>query len=336
MASGLIENDNSEYQQLANILTNTPRTISVIVEDEYDIPFWNDLLNHNPFGLRFKISPYEWNSGSGHYDLRTGKANILTQSYTLGTYKIACLDSDYDYVSANSSAGQQISNSPYILQTYTYSVENYNCHATTLKDLCIKATCQMIDFETEEFVTAYSRIIHPLLVWSIWLFDKGIHDFTFSKFHTCVNFENDIKEDNKQVSLLKVEEKVKTKIQHLIATYGSEKEIAAFSEMLKHQYHCTEENAYLFMNGHILQNNLVDNFLFPYCRNVKNSHINKLCSSANTEQERASRMKHYQEMTQRSVQVLIASNFDYPKDVFPYDLLRQDRDKLLEELNRTI
>lgn len=83
----------------------------------------------------------------------------------LGENMIACVDSDYDYLlQGRTQTSRYIINSPYVLQTYAYAIENYHCYAEGLHEVCVTATLndhKLIDFPA--FMKLYSEIAYPLL-----------------------------------------------------------------------------------------------------------------------------------------------------------------------------
>ena len=96
--------------------------------------------------------------------------NMLGSAF--GNNMIACVDSDYDYLLQGATeTSRRMIESPYILHTYTYAIENYQCYAEGLHQVCVQSTLndtQLIDIA--EFMKMYSRICFPLFVWSIMLY----------------------------------------------------------------------------------------------------------------------------------------------------------------------
>ena len=67
---------------------------------------------------------------------------------------------------------------PFLLQTYAYSIETLFCCAETLEGLCFKANKVTPQFNFIELMRNISIIIYPLLIWSLYLQSKGIHEFS--------------------------------------------------------------------------------------------------------------------------------------------------------------
>ena len=54
---------------------------------------------------------------------------------------IACVDADYDYLLQGSSEGSRsLLHTPYVFHTFAYSIENLQCYAKGLHDVCVMTT----------------------------------------------------------------------------------------------------------------------------------------------------------------------------------------------------
>ncbi len=108
--------------------------------------------------------------------LAKGKKSVLMNllGESLGQNMIACVDSDYDYlIQGATNTSRMINQNRYVFQTYTYAIENYQCYAGALHEVCVMATLndrEIIDLE--EFMRMYSRIAYPLFIWSVWFYRK--------------------------------------------------------------------------------------------------------------------------------------------------------------------
>ena len=107
--------------------------------------------------------------------LSKGKKMVLTsclRSTQLGKNLIACVDSDYDYLLQDATdVSREMNTNPYIFQTYAYAIENYQCYAENLHDICVESTLndhQVFDFSA--YMHEYSEIVYPLFVWNIMLY----------------------------------------------------------------------------------------------------------------------------------------------------------------------
>lgn len=332
MPSSLIENYNSEYVRQSNRLTGNRRIVEVWVEDEYDVPFWNDLLN-NYKNISFKITPYR------RRNLSKGKGNILKFSHLLGTNLIACVDSDYDYLLPQASeAGYKLNGNPYILQTFTYAVENYNCHPSTLGKICINATLENSDFDFVGFFKDFSKAVYPLLVWSLMLREKKLNgELTFNDFKSVIDFNTNITEDNKKSVIESIILRIKRQTSIYMEDYPElYMSMHKFEEKLALKG-VTKDNCFLFINGHILQDIVTQHLLIPICKDIVNRHIQGIFRSKGTMNEKERKKAHYDNITRRSLNVLLASNFEYKEFSGLYaEKLRPRIDKLVELLNKEL
>ncbi len=58
MVSSLISNQNSQSQYQANLLTNRPNLVKVLVEDEIDVVVWQKILTRLHPTLSYEVTPY--------------------------------------------------------------------------------------------------------------------------------------------------------------------------------------------------------------------------------------------------------------------------------------
>jgi hypothetical protein len=112
----------------------------VHVEGETDKTFWRQVLAHAGLNVRTV-------SGADNRDDQTsGKKQCLKYRPHLNARFFICIDSDYDYLK---QTPPPYGVKDFILQTYTYAIENHYLAANpALKD----------------FLQAYSRIIYPVFL----------------------------------------------------------------------------------------------------------------------------------------------------------------------------
>lgn len=320
MPSSLKDNYNSEYVGFANRLKGSAGIVEVWVEDEYDIPFWHDVLEANS-DIRFRITPYH------NSELNTGKGNILKNVQRLGPNLIACVDSDYDYLlDRNSTFGRLLKTNPYIVQTFTYSIENYNCHPATLGGLCVNATLEQTDFDFSLFFRRFSEAIYPLLMWSLMMRDEKMESvLPFSYFREVVDFDMPVSEKNVEEVLSRVTQKVNRAVKGLAAEYPAMAEKMPELKSRMEKKGVRQDNSFLFINGHILSDLVEKDLLIPLCRNMVSRHIRDIYKSRATMDEKRRKKLHYDNITRRSVAVLVASNFAYRHHSELYEKLLKPR-----------
>ena len=162
MGKRLSDNLSSLYIGASNTLKSkkAKKKIVAYVESYDDVFFWRSLLSE------FENDEYYFvvmlpSSES----LQKGKKAALMNRLGcgLGQNMIACVDADYDYLLQGATyTSQQIISSRYVLHTYAYAIENFQCYAEGLHEACVMATLNdrsIVDIPA--FMRLYSQIIHP-------------------------------------------------------------------------------------------------------------------------------------------------------------------------------
>ncbi len=150
MGSRLRDNLNSGYFAAANQLTSKKarRRIVAYVESYDDIFFWRTVLTRFENEERY----FEVMLPS-HRKLERGKKAVLFNfiGEKVGPDMIACVDADYDYLLQGiTPQSKRILESPYVFHTYAYAIENLQCYAPSLHDVCVAVTLndhRIFDFE---------------------------------------------------------------------------------------------------------------------------------------------------------------------------------------------
>ena len=250
----------------------TFRVISVYVENEDDVPFWKDIFDKQ--NLKTKIYPASKTS------LDRGKVEVLKLKDKTGEFLILCVDSDYDYLlQKKTEISKTIIENPFIFQTYTYSIENYKCYAESLYSVIVKATLQdkreLFDYNL--FLEKYSSIIYDLFIYSFHNEKNKLDKFSIEDFSKIIKLlENVDFSTQGEKALEKLNKKVERKIKKLDEL--SEIQILNYQKELK-KLGLIRENTYLFIKGHILNDNVVLMFLKPiekYLRTERRKQINEL------------------------------------------------------------
>ena len=220
MAKRLQEHLNSQYVELAQKLRpkNAARKIVAYVESYDDVFFWRSVLqDFETDRIRFEVML------PSRYTLSKGKKAALMNRLgpTLGEFMIACVDADYDYlVQGATPISQTLLSSPFILHTYAYAIENYQCYAPSLHTACVMSTLNDRSIlSLEAFMEQYSIIIWPLFVWSIWAHKYG-HASTYSitNFTQTVTF-HDINPYSPEKSLEHLKDRVNKQVAWLQRRY---------------------------------------------------------------------------------------------------------------------
>ena len=189
MPSKLKDQLNSRYFEAANQLKSkrARRRIVAYVESYDDIYFWRTVLSRFENEERF----FEVMLPS-HKRLERGKKSVLMNFVgdRVGPDMIACVDADYDYMLQGiTPQSKRILESDYVFHTYAYAIENLQCYASSLHDVCVSVTLndhRIFDFE--DYLSQYSEAIFPLFVWSVWFYRTGHYGkFTLTDFARVID-----------------------------------------------------------------------------------------------------------------------------------------------------
>lgn len=266
MGKRLTDNLSSRYIEAANNLKPkcARRKIVAYVESYDDVLFWRSILADYEDQTRYFEVMLPSRS-----TLAKGKKTALMNQ--LGKNMIACVDSDYDYLlQGRTQTSRYMLESPYVLQTYAYAIENYLCYAESLHEVCVTATLNdhpLIDFP--EFMRQYSRIAYPLFVWSVWFYRKqNLSEFSLLDFCSFVRLDT-VNPRHPEDSLAQMAKRVNKKLYSLEKAHRASLEEI---EQLKQEFAqlgVTPDTTYLFIQGHHVMNNVVLRLLVPVCNSLR-------------------------------------------------------------------
>ena len=274
MGKRLGDNLSSEYISAANKMKSKSarRRIVAYVESYDDVFFWRMVLSEFENDKRYfeVMLPSKVN-------LSKGKKQVLMNLVRdkIGKDMIACVDADYDYlIQGATGVSRQIIESPYVFHTYVYAIENYQCYAPGLHDVCVMVTLNdhfIIDFE--EYFKLYSQAIFPLFVWNIMLYRSNHYsEFTMTDFNKVIEAGNfNLQEPLNGV--MNVRRKVGRKVRQLQEDHPDAKApYLATKDSLK-ELGVTADTCYLYIQGH----HLFDKVTLPM--------MNKVCDKLRRERE---------------------------------------------------
>lgn len=331
MGKRLQDNVNSQYIASANRLRpkNARQRIVAYVESYDDVFFWRSVLqDFETENFFFEVMlPSRTTLGKGK---RTVLMNRLGKG--LGQYMIACVDADYDWLLQGcTEVSKYICDNPYVMHTYVYAIENYQCYASSLHSTCVMSTLNdrpLIDFE--KFFTDYSLIIWPLFVWNIWAYRYGRYkEFSLSNFCDIVSF-HDINPRNVEPTLDKVRKRVNKCIGWLQRTFPEGHKTYPQVKMDLQRMGIVPETTYLYMHGHTLFENVVMTLLTPVCnilRREREREINELAIHETQKQNELSSYRH----SQMPVDIMLRKNTGF-KSSPQYQLLKEDIKRLMAEV----
>lgn len=325
----------SDYVGAANTLAgkSSRRRIVAYVESYDDVLFWRMALSEFEDETRYfeVMLP-----ARGH--LKRGKRQALLSMMHggVGTHMIACVDADYDYLlQGESTLSKFMLSSPFVLHTYVYAIENYQCYAPSLHNVCVMATLNdHAVFDFVDFLTQYSRAVFPLFVWSVMLYRKGDYDrFTITDFNNIVSIKHGRLGDVMK-ALEKLRHKVRVKIQSLRREMPDRKEEYLKTKELLLSLGVTQDTTYLYVQGHHLFNNVVVPTMQSVCdelRRERESEIRrKACHTIQLQNELSAYNNSQSDITQ-----MLKKNLGYTASV-PFRRLKEDVEKMLQEGRKNV
>jgi len=267
MNKRLRDNVTSGYMEAANRMTSKKarRKIIAYVESYDDIFFWRTVLSRFEDNTRY----FEVMLPTHNTTLGRGKKSVLMNLLCnkVGRDMIACVDADYDYLIKDATqTSRQVRNNPYVFHTYVYAIENYQCYAPSLHNVCVMVTLNDSNiFDFEEFIQAFSEIIFPLFVWSIWHYRRPVYnDFTISDFNKVIDLGG-FNLEKPEACLNNVRYKVGRKISWLQKRNPKAKESYLKLKKEIQEMGVTPETTYLYIQGHHLFDKIIKQVVGKVC-----------------------------------------------------------------------
>lgn len=271
----LKENVSSRYLEAANQLRSKTarRRIVAYVESYDDVFFWRTVLSRFETGERY----FEVLLPSAK-TLERGKKSAIMRvlEERVGRDMIACVDADYDYLMQQATeASRKMIGNPYVFHTFAYSIENLQCYAPSLHEVCVAVTLndhRLIDIA--EFMRQYSTAVFPLFVWSIWHYRNSIYnEFTITEFNHVIDMGR-FNLRNPYATIANVRRKVGKRIAMLQRRHPEAKEsYLRLKSELTDALGVTPGETYLYIQGH----HLFDKVVMPV--------MDKVCSQLIRERE---------------------------------------------------
>ena len=295
MPSRLKDNLNSRYFEAANGLTSKSarRRIVAYVESYDDIYFWRTVLTRFENERRY----FEVMLPS-HKKLERGKKSVLMNfvGERIGPDMIACVDADYDYMLQGvTPQSQKVLESPYVFHTYAYAIENLQCYAPSLHDVCVAVTLndhRLFDFV--DFMQQYSEAIFPLFVWSVWAYRTGNHNrFSLQDFNRVAD-PGHVNVMDPQKSIDHLRRKVNSKVHQLQQEYPDNKEAYLETKDSIKELGVTPQTTYLYIQGHHLFDNVVVPILNKVCNRLRQERQDEINSTARHHMQRQNEMSCYE------------------------------------------
>lgn len=271
MSKYLRHNLTSDYLEAARMMSprKKRRRIVAYVESYDDIAFWRSILKQYENETRYfeVMLP-------GTKTLQHGKKTVLFSCFEnrqFGQNLIACVDSDYDFLLQGATeTSRRMMDSDYVFQTYCYAIENYQCFAGTLHDVCVAATLNDHHiFNFEEFMTRYSEIVYPLFMWNLFFYRRGdLKTFPMKRLHANTALQSvDIKAPRQ--TLDKLEYHIKLEVAYWEQRFPKYVRLVEALKKKMRRLGLTPQTSYLYMQGHHIMDNVVMKVLTPVCNALR-------------------------------------------------------------------
>ena len=312
MGKRLKDNLNSSYFEAANALTSKKARHRIVayVESYDDIYFWRTVLSEFENDKRYfeVMLPSKGN-------LSRGKKSVLMnflEGEPLGRDMIACVDADYDYMLQGRTAqSQRVLSSPYVFHTYVYAIENFQCYAPSLHNVCVSVTLndhRIFDFR--EYFARFSEALFPLFVWSVMLYRNGNYPkFSITDLNRIAD-PGGFNVYHPEPSIANVKRKVHTRINDLQRQFPDAKEeyLATKADVLA--LGVTPQTTYLYIQGHHLFDTVVSPMLSKVCNLLRQERQNEIYHASAHKTQKRNEMSCYENSLQ-DIKVMLKKNSGY-------------------------
>ena len=270
MARRLTDNLTSRYFEAYNRMASKKarRRIVAYVESYDDVFFWRTVLS-------------EFEDDSRYFEIKLpcrnkltkGKKSVLKNELCtkVGESMIGCVDADFDYLlQGRTSTSRYILDNPYVFHTYVYAIENYQCYAPSLHDVCVMATLNDEPvFDFERWLKDFSEVCYPLFLWLVWAYRTDNYTvFSMSDFNLVADMGRSSMGSTGS-AMHHLQEKVRQKISWLKRKFPDKEDdvVALGDELLS--LGVTPQTTYLYIQGHHLFDNIVGPMLGKVCSSLR-------------------------------------------------------------------
>ena len=344
MPSRLRDNISSSYFEAANALTSKKarRRIVAYVESYDDIYFWRTVLSEFEDDKRYfeVMLPSKINLTRGKKSvlmnfLEEGEHNNETDG-PLGRDMIACVDADYDYlIQGRTHQSRRVINSPYVFHTYVYAIENFQCYAPSLHNVCVSVTLndhRIFDFR--DYFAQFSEAIFPLFVWSVMVYRNGNYPkFSITDFCRIAD-PGGFSVQNPATSINHVRRKVRTKINELQRQFPDAKDEYLETKTDIQALGITPQTTYLYIQGHHLFDTVVSPILSKVCNLLRQERQNEIYYAVAHRTQKRNEMSCYENSLQ-DIKVMLKKNTGYMTSE-PFRRLQSDIRAYLDNKNAIV
>lgn len=328
MSNRLKDNINSKYFEAANALKgkHSRRRIVAYVESYDDVYFWRTVLSPFEDDKRYfeVMLPSKVNLTRGKKSVLKNFINGIDRSQPggedpsnggdtrLGPDMIACVDADYDYlVQGATEQSRWVLENPYVFHTYAYAIENFQCYAPSLHEVCVAVTLndhRIFDFR--DYFQKYSEACFPLFVWSVWAYRMGYHTkFSLSDFNRVCE-PGGFTVQQPENSLANIRRKVYTKTHELQRKFPGNKEAYLKVKEDIQRLGVTPQTTYLYMQGHHLFDTVVAPILTKVCNLLRQERQTEIYHARAHYTQKRNEMSCY-ENSRQDIKAMLKKNTGY-------------------------
>ncbi len=311
MSHRLRDNLNSRYFEAANNMKpkNAKRRIIAYVESYDDVYFWRTVLSGFENDKRYFEVMLPSRSS-----LTKGKKSVLMNFIgdRIGEDMIACVDADYDYLMQGvTPISDKILSSPYVFHTYVYAIENFQCYAPGLHDVCVMVTLNdHAVFDFTDFMHQFSEACYPLFVWSILLYRRNLYrEFTITDFCKVVELGG-FNMRNPENAISNVRNKVNRRTEQMRHRYSSLVDDYEQMDDELRQLGVTPSTTYLYIQGHHIFDNIVVPILGNVCEYLRRERENQIYRQAVHNTQMHNELSCY-EHSLEDITGMLKKNFGY-------------------------
>lgn len=329
MNKRLTENLSSAYFEAMNRLNSkkSRKRIVAYVESYDDVFFWRTVLSRFEDDTRY----FEVMLPS-HKTLERGKKSVLMNllAGNVGGSMIACVDADYDYlINGATPTSRTIISNPYVLHTYAYAIENLQCYAPSLHNVCVMVTLNDHSiFDFQNFLQEFSQAIFPLFVWSIWHYRRSVYgEFTITDFNRIAEIGG-FSLYNPQTAIDNLRRKVRNKVNFLQHRHPDAKQ--SWLELKKELIGMgvTPDSTYLYIQGHHLFNKIVLPIINKVCSRLVQEREDEIRRQAVHDTQRRNELSCYTNSIQ-DISQMLKKNMGYMESE-PFRRIQEDVEKMLK------
>lgn len=220
-----------------------------------------------------------------------------------------------------------------MFHTYVYAIENFQCYAPTLQNVCVMATLndrRIFDFEA--FLQQYSEIIWPLFVWNIWAYRYGRYStFSMLDFFHIVLIER-LNFYHPEQTLEALRHRVNAKISRLQKIFPQGRD--TYKPLMKRllSLGLTPQTTYLYMRGHDLFDGIVSPMLTGVCEALRRDREREIRHLAEHAVQMQNELAAYQHAV-APVEEMLRKHTGY-RESEPYKRIQADIKRLIDRLEQ--